>query len=121
MADEIRIEGLHLRTVIGIDGEERRDRQDVLINLVLSVDTRKAGRTDDIADAPLNYRTLTKRVIAAVEESRFHLVERLAEEIAMLCLAEPGVERVRVAVAKPGALRFARSVEVVIERGRGDG
>jgi FolB domain-containing protein len=118
VSDEIRIEDLLLRTVIGINGEERRDRQDVLINLVLFVDTRAAGRTDNIADAPVNYRDVAKRVITVVEESRFHLIERLAEEIANLCLEEPGVERVRVSVAKPGALRFARSVGIVIERER---
>ncbi len=119
MADEIRIEDLFLRAVIGINGEERRDRQDVLISLVLFVDTRKPGHTDEISDAPVNYRTLAKRIIASVEESAFHLIERLAEEIAALCLEEAGVERVRVEVRKPGALRFARSVGVAIERGRG--
>ncbi|HEX2769892.1 MAG TPA: dihydroneopterin aldolase [Geobacteraceae bacterium] len=121
MSDEIRIEDLLVRTVIGINGEERRDRQDVLINLVLFVDTRAAGLTDDIAATPVNFRTLTKRVIGRVEESQFHLIERLAQEIADLCLEEPGVERVRVEVTKPGALRFARSVSIVIERGRSDG
>ena len=121
MSDEIRIEDLLLRTVIGINGEERRDRQDVLINLMLFVDTRVAGSTDDIADAPVNYRTLTKRIIDRVEESRFQLIERLAEEIANLCLEEPAVKRVRVSVAKPGALRFARSISVVIERAQRNG
>lgn len=118
MSDEIRIEELHLRTVIGINGEERRDRQDVVVSLVLAVDTSLAGRSDNIDDAPVNYRDLTKRVIAGVEESRFHLIERLAEEIADICLEEKGVEKVRVSLAKPGALRFARSVGVVIERER---
>ena len=118
MPDEIHIDELHLRTVIGINGEERRDRQDILVNLVLSVDTRIAGRSDNIDDAPVNYRDLTKRVINGVEESRFHLIERLAEEIAHICLEEKGVEKVRVSVAKPGALRFTRSVGVVIERDR---
>lgn len=121
MPDEIRIEGLLVRTIIGINGEERRGRQDVLIDLFLFVDTRIAGRTDDITDAPLDYRSLTKRVIARVEETEFHLIERLAAEIASLCLEEPGMERVRVTVAKPGALRFARSVGIVIERSRADG
>ena len=120
MTDQIRIEDLHLRTIIGINGEERRDRQDVLINLVLFVDTRAAGHSDNIADTPVNYRTLTKRVISGVEESEFHLIERLAEEIARICLEEQKVEMVRVSVAKPGALRFARSVEVVINRRRCD-
>ena len=116
--DEIRIEDLLLRTIIGINCEERHERQDVLVNLVLFVDTRAAGHSDDIADAPVNYRSLTKQVIDVVEQSCFLLLERLAAEIASVCLAEQGVERVKVRVAKPGALRFARSVEVVIERGR---
>ena len=121
MTDEIRIDGLHLRTIIGINGEERHDRQDVLVSLVLGVDTTKAGRTDNIDDAPVNYRTLAKRVIALVEGSSFYLLERLATAIADLCLEEPGVARVRVSAEKPGALRFARSVAVVIERERAGG
>jgi D-erythro-7,8-dihydroneopterin triphosphate epimerase len=118
MSDRIVIEDLRLRTVIGINGEERRDRQDVIINIVLYVETRVAGRSDKIDDAPLNYRDLTKRVIAAVEESSFHLIERLAEEVADICLEDKGVEKVQVSVAKPGALRFATSVGIVIERER---
>ncbi len=121
MTDEIRIDDLLLRTIIGINGEERRDRQDVLVSIVLSVDTRRAGETDDIADAPVNYRTLTKRVIKRVEEGEFFLIERLAAVIADLCLEEPGVASVRVSVAKPGALRFARSVGIIIERERDRG
>lgn len=121
MTDEIRIEDLHLRTIIGINHDERRDRQDIFITLKLSVDTRRAGRSDDIDDAPVNYRTLTKGVIAFVEGNSFQLLERLAADIADLCLAEPGIERVQVAVDKPGALRFARSVGITIERWRADG
>lgn len=120
MTDEIRIEDLHLRTIIGINPEEQYDRQDVLISLKLFVDSRRAGRSDDIADTPVNYRTLTKGVIAFVEGNSFQLIERLAADIADLCLAEPGVGRVQVAVDKPGALRFARSVGITIERWRAD-
>jgi FolB domain-containing protein len=119
MTDQIHIKDLQLRTIIGINAEERRDRQDVLINLVLHVDTRPAGASDDVAQA-VNYRTLTKRIIQLVETSQFYLVEKLAAEIAALCLGDARVERVRVTVEKPGALRFARSVGVTVERGRDD-
>jgi len=119
MTDQIHIRDLHLHTLIGINEEERRDRHDVLINLALDTDTRAAGRSDDINDA-LNYRTLTKRIIALVEGSQFFLVEKLAAEIARLCLEDRRVKRVRVSVEKPGALRFARSVGVTIVRGQGD-
>jgi FolB domain-containing protein len=118
MTDQIRIKDLLLRTIIGINEEERRNQQDVLINITLFADTRAAGASDDIDDA-VNYRTITKQVIAMVEPSRFFLVEKMAAEIASICLDDPRVERVRVRVEKPGALRFARSVGVEIERARG--
>jgi D-erythro-7,8-dihydroneopterin triphosphate epimerase len=119
MADQIQIKDLQLRTIIGINEEERRDRQDVVINIVLCADTRAAGASDDIDDA-VNYRTITKRVIRLVEESQFCLVERLAAEIAAICLQDPRVESASVRVEKPGALRFARSVGVEIHRTRAD-
>jgi FolB domain-containing protein len=119
MQDQIEIKELLLRTIIGINEEERHNRQDVLINMTLYADTRAAGRSDDIADA-VNYRTITKQVIKMVEDSQFYLVERMAAAIAEICLQAPRVERVRVSVEKPGALRFARSVGVSIERDRGD-
>jgi dihydroneopterin aldolase/D-erythro-7,8-dihydroneopterin triphosphate epimerase len=119
MTDQIKIQDLLLRTIIGINEEERRNRQDVLINITLDADMRPAGQSDDIADA-VNYRTITKRVIQLVENSQFYLVEKMAAEIADICLRDPRVERAQVSVEKPGALRFARSVGVTIERGRDD-
>ncbi len=119
MTDRILIKDLFLRTIIGINDDERTQRQDVLINLVVETDTQKAGQSDNIDDA-VNYRTLTKQIIQLVETSRYLLVEKMAEEIARLCLSDPRVERVNVTVEKPQALRFARSVGVSIERGRDD-
>jgi len=119
MADQIQIKDLLLRAILGINEEERRNRQDVLINITLHADTRAAGGSDDIADA-VNYRTLTKRIIALVENTQFYLVEKLAAEIAALCLDDPHVEQADVRVEKPGALRFARSVGVEIQRTRTD-
>lgn len=119
MADLIELEGLLVRTIIGINPEERVNRQDVLIDLRLTTDTRRAAASDDIQDA-VNYRTLTKDVIAMVEASEFLLLERLTEEIAKLCLREPRISSVRVKVRKPGAVRFAQSVGICIERDRSD-
>lgn len=119
MSDRIRVEDLLLRAIIGINEEERRNPQDVVINITLHVDTRAAGVSDDIEDA-VNYRTITKRVIKLVEESKFYLVEKMAAEITAICFQDPRVERVSVKVEKPGALRFARSVSVEIDRTRAD-
>lgn len=115
--DRIHIRDLHLRCIIGIFDEERRDRQDVIINLTLYADLAGAGRTDRIEDT-IDYKAAKKRVIALVEQSSCLLVERLAQQIADLCLEDPRVQRVAVTVDKPGALRFARSVAVEIIRDR---
>lgn len=119
MADKVLIRDLLVRGIIGVNDDERVNPQDILINLTLDVDVRAAGRSDDIADA-VNYRTIAKQVIAHVESAAPMLVERLATEIALLCLQHAGVERVKVRVEKPGALRFARSVGVEITRTRED-
>ena len=117
MTDSLIIKDLLVRTVIGVAEEERRDKQDVLVSVALVTDTTIPGKSDDIADA-VNYRTITKKILALAENSNFRLIERFAEEIASQCLQEPRVTGVRVTVEKPGALRFARSVCVTIERGR---
>ncbi len=119
MTDRIRITDLHLRCVIGANDWEREVRQDVLINMELRANTRAAAASDQLADA-VDYRRLTKRVIAMVESSDFHLVEALAEAIAVLCLEDERVQSAVVRVEKPGALRFARTVGVEIERARHD-
>jgi len=117
--DRIVIRDLLARGILGINEWEREQAQDILINLTLFSDLRRAGFSDDIADTA-NYRTVTKSILALVETSTRYTVEALAADIADLCLREPGVVRVRVRVEKPGALRFARSVGVEIERARDD-
>jgi len=115
--DRILIRDLRARCIIGVNAEERRDKQDVAVNLTLFADLAKAGASDRIEDST-DYRTVKKRVLALVEESRFRLVEALAEAIAQTCLEDPRVLQVRVQVEKPSALRFARSVGVRILRRR---
>ena len=119
MTDLIEIDRLLVRTLIGINPDEREQKQDVVIDLRLHCDCRPAGKSDDIEDA-VNYRTVTKDVIELVESTSDFLVEHLAESIAALCLKDPRVEKVRVRVRKPGALRFAKSVGVCITRSRRD-
>jgi len=116
-SDRIKITDLHLRAIIGINPDERKNLQDVLINIVLYVDSRPAAESDDISDSA-NYRTITKEIIKLVESSRFYLIEKLASEIATICLKSQQVETVSVNVQKPTALRFAKSVGITIERSK---
>lgn len=114
-SDHIIIKDLHLRGIIGINDWEREKPQDILINLILFADLHRAGQSDQIEDT-INYRSVAKRIIGHVEEISPYTVEALAEQIAQICLEEPGVIRAQVRVEKPGALRFADSVGVEIIR-----
>jgi FolB domain-containing protein len=117
--DRILIRDLLVRGIVGVNEEERRERQDVLINLEMWVDTRPAAAGDDLA-LSVNYRSVAKRLVAHVEGGRPLLVERLADELARIVLTEFPVSRLRLRVEKPGALRFAQSVGLEIERVPGD-
>lgn len=113
--DIIEIDNLRLRCIIGFSPHERKDKQDVIIGLRIGCDMRRAGQSDNPHDA-FNYRTVTKAIISHVEASSYNLVEALAAAVARICVVEHDAPYVQVRVHKPGALRFADSVGVVIER-----
>jgi len=115
--DTIFIHALKSEAIIGIYDWERQVRQTVLLDLELSADIRKAAWTDSIDDT-LNYKRVAKRVLAFIEASQFHLVETLAEHIAMLVLEEFAVGWVRITLSKPGAVRSSKDVGVALERDR---
>jgi FolB domain-containing protein len=115
--DQIFITDLLTRGVIGVTDRERESPQDILINVVLDLDTHQAGQSDNIEDS-VNYRTIAKNILAFVESARRHTVEALAADLAALCLEDNKVTKVTVRVEKPGAVRFSRSVGVEIVRER---
>ena len=90
------------------------------IDLDMDADLAEAGRQDDLS-LTVDYKKVRDRIEAVVSPSRFYLIEALAEKVAQVCLEEPGVQRVRVRVEKPGALRAARTVGVEILRVRESG
>jgi len=113
----IRVKDLRLRTFIGINEEEILNKQDVLINLTILYPAQDAVRDNDI-DHALNYRTITKAIIAHVEGNRFALLERLTQELLDLVMANESVQYAEVEVDKPHALRFAESVSITLAASR---
>ncbi len=107
---------LRVETIIGIFDWERTTRQVVGIDLEMAADVARAAASDAIEDA-LDYKAISKRLIDYVGASSFRLIETLAEEIARIVREDFGVSWVRVTVSKPGAIRGARDVGVIIERG----
>ncbi len=114
--DTVFIEDLRIETVIGIYDWERQIRQVVALDLEMAFDNRKPAASDKIADT-LDYKAVSKRLIAFVEAAHYELVETLAEECARIVRDEFGVTWLRLRLAKPGAVRGSKSVGVVIERG----
>ena len=115
--DTIFLHGLEVECVIGVWEWERRIKQKVQIDLDMAADIRNAAATDQLDDA-LNYKAIAKRVISHVENSNYQLVETLAESVADILINEFTVSWCRVKINKGGAVRGARAVGVVIERGQ---
>ncbi len=115
--DIIYLHNVQIETVIGIFAWERRVKQTVSFDLDMAADVRKAAASDSIQDT-LDYKKVAKRLIEFVGQSEFHLVETLAERVAELVLKEFSVSWVRLRLNKQGAIRGARDVGVIIERGR---
>ena len=115
--NKILIKDLLLRCIIGVNESERREKQDVLINAIIWSDLQEAIQTDDIHKT-VDYKAINKSIITLVENSSFFLIETLAEKIADLCLQHEKVQRVKIIVEKPNALRFTKSVGVEIVRQR---
>jgi len=117
--DRIFLRGLSAECVIGFVDWERLTPQTLLIDLEFPCDCAHAARSDSVDDT-IDYKRVAKRVLAWLPETQFHLVETLAHRLALLLLAEFGLEWIRVSVNKPGAIRHSRDVGVSIERRRAD-
>lgn len=118
--DIVYIRELEIQTVIGIYDWEREIRQTVSLDLDMATDIRAAAATEDISNT-LDYKAVSKRLIAFIEAAEFLLIETMAEEVAAIVLAEFPVTWLRLRLGKPGAVTGARDVGVIIERGERPG
>ncbi len=117
--DKIFIKDLVARGIIGVQEWEREKPQEIVLNFTLFTSLKKVGVSDCIDDT-VNYRTIAKLALAHAETAARKTVEALAQDLARICLNQPGVDKVIVRVEKPGAIRFSKSVGVEIERSRED-
>lgn len=109
----IKIKNLRLRTYIGINEDEIKNKQDVVVNVKIHYDAQKASNTDDMTDA-LNYKTITKAIIRLVEDNRFSLLEKLTADVLNIAAEHHSVTYAQVEVDKPHALRFSDSVSLTL-------
>jgi dihydroneopterin aldolase len=115
--DIIFLGGLQIETIIGIYDWERETKQTIILDIEMAYNIQKAAKTDDIQHT-LDYKAVSKRIIAFVESSNFYLVEKLTVEIANIIRTEFGVTWVKVSLNKKGAIRGASDVGIIVERGQ---
>jgi len=113
--DKIYIKDLRLSCIVGINDDERHEKQEILINICIEADLSIPCVSDKIEDT-IDYKALKKEVIATVKNSSYFLVEKIAEEVSTICLKNKRCRRVTVSIDKPHALTYARSVSVEITR-----
>ena len=113
--DKIFLTDLQSTCIIGCNSWERNEKQEVIINICLYTDLKKASISDDIGDT-IDYKQLKKQVMEMVEKSSYKLIEALAGAVVQICLSHQAVSAARVKVEKPGALRYAKTVGVEIFR-----
>ncbi len=115
--DQVIIRDIKARGIIGVNASERDTEQDILINIILFADLELASQTDQLAHS-IDYSEIARRALATAETAKRFTVEGLAEDIAVMCLENPRVQKVRVRVEKPGAILYATSAGAEIERVR---
>jgi len=114
----IRIKNLLIRTYIGFNPDELVNKQDVIINIEIKADIPNEALESDEPKNIFDYKTITKKIIALVQEGQFKLLEVLTKNILDLIMKEEKVNWARVEVDKPHALRFAESVSLEMEASR---
>ncbi len=115
MADKIFIQGLKISCVIGTLPQERKKKQEIVVDLEFPAPIRRAAKRDDLRDA-LNYQRIAESVSKFVSKSRFHLIETLAERLAQALLREFKLKNITLRISKPNAVRNAKNVWVEIRR-----
>jgi FolB domain-containing protein len=115
--DRIFIKDLLVHGIIGVNDWERKNPQDILINVSVFTDTSKAGKTDDLNDS-VDYSALAKKIQSHAETAARLTVEALANDLVKICMQQEEVVKAIVSVEKPGAVPFSTSVGVEVERSR---
>lgn len=116
--DKINIKDLEVYAYHGVNFEEKTMGQKFYISLVLSLDLREAGRSDDL-NATVNYAELCHVVEEEFKAYKYDLIEKAAEYLAeFLLLKYEKLEKINVCIKKPWAPigKPLKYVAVEIER-----
>ncbi len=110
---KIFIKNLKVKCLIGIHPHERKKKQEIVLHVELEVEGRHAAKTDKITDA-VDYDELAQKLCAVASQSKFYLLEKLANELLKVILKDKRILNARLQVEKPKALRNADSVTLEV-------
>lgn len=117
MNDKVVIEGLSVMTTVGVYDWEQHMQQKVVLDVIMDWNNKLAGKSDNINDC-LNYAEVSQTIVNFLNNNRFFLIEKIAEEVAELVMSHFLISKVKIKVSKPGAVATANNVAVIIERAR---
>ena len=113
--DIIFIEGLEIETIIGVYEHERDIKQKVVLDIEMTLPESDAASSDDLRHT-VDYDAVSKLVTSYVIDTQYQLIESLAEQVASLVLGAFATDSLKLKLSKPGAVKNAKSVGLIILR-----
>ena len=113
--DIIFIEGLEIETIIGVYEHERNIKQKVVLDIEMTIPESDAASSDDLRHT-VDYDAVSKLVTSYVIDTQYQLIESLAEQVASLVLGAFATDSLKLKLSKPGAVKNAKSVGLIILR-----
>ena len=113
--DIIFIEGLEIETIIGVYEHERDIKQKVVLDIEMTIPESDAASSDDLRHT-VDYDAVSKLVTSSVIDTQYQLIESLAEQVASLVLGAFATDSLKLKLSKPGAVKNAKSVGLIILR-----
>ena len=113
--DIIFIEGLEIETIIGVYEHERDIKQKVVLDIEMTLTESDASSSDDLRHT-VDYDAVSKLVTSYVIDTQYQLIESLAEQVASLVLGAFATDSLKLKLSKPGAVKNAKSVGLIILR-----
>ena len=113
--DIIFIEGLEIETIIGVYEHDRDIKQKVVLDIEMTIPESDAANSDDLRHT-VDYDAVSKLVTSYVIDTQYQLIESLAEQVASLVLGAFATDSLKLKLSKPGAVKNAKSVGLIILR-----
>lgn len=108
----IELEGIKVKTIIGVYAYEKKIRQDLLLDLIIPL---PIGDFLDKLENTIDYDKLCQTITHFIESEQFDLIETVAQKTIELIQKEFFVPHLLIRVTKPHVLKHVGKVSVVFQ------